>query len=164
MDTIRVMNAYDVMGYSPPDTAGKYMSRLLIDGESVGSKNLVLNHFTLYPGESTYLGSHPAPFEEVYYVLHGVGVLLLGGAEGQRYAVGPHTVAYIPSGMLHQITNTGEKPLEMLTMMPFHPEPGANSLYDARKREWGTSFRLVGNAVSKADPGEPGGKQEIRKE
>ena len=72
MDKLKVINAYDVEGYSPPGAEGKYMSRLLIDGESVGSNNLTLNHFTLYPGESTYLGSHPAPYEEVYYILSGV--------------------------------------------------------------------------------------------
>jgi mannose-6-phosphate isomerase-like protein (cupin superfamily) len=148
MSKPKVIDVDDVMGYSPPGAAGKYLSRLLIDGESVGSDNLVLNHFTLYPGESTYLGSHPAPYEEVYYILKGVGELLLGGPEGERYAVRPNMVAYIPSEMPHQITNVGDVPLEMLTMMPFHPKPGANTLYDDRKRQWGTSFRLAGDAVS----------------
>ncbi|MBI2844097.1 MAG: cupin domain-containing protein [Armatimonadetes bacterium] len=142
MDKLKVINTYDVEGYSPPGAEGKYMSRLLIDGESVGSNNVVLNHFTLFPGESTYLGSHPAPYEEVYYILGGTGMLLLGGPDGERHDVSAHTVAFIPCGTLHQITNVGDKPLEMLTMMPFHPELGANSLYDERKREWGTSFRL----------------------
>ena len=148
VDKLKVIHVHDVMGYSPPGAAGKYVSRLLIDEESVGSKNLVLNHFTLYPGQSTYLGSHPGPYEEVYYILSGVGVLLLGGPDGDRYPVSSHTVAYIPSGMPHQLTNVGVEPLEMLTMMPFHPEPGANPLYDERKREWGTSFRQVGSAAS----------------
>jgi oxalate decarboxylase/phosphoglucose isomerase-like protein (cupin superfamily) len=161
MSKRNVINVHDVVAYSPPGAASKYMSRLLIDGESVGSENLVLNHFTLYPGESTYLGSHPAPYEEVYYILNGVGELLLGGPDGDRHRVAPHTVAYIPSEMPHQITNLGDEPLEMLTMMPFHPRPGANSLYDERKREWGTSFRLAGAplAASNASDGSRGTKK-----
>jgi mannose-6-phosphate isomerase-like protein (cupin superfamily) len=163
MSKPKVINVGEVMGYSPPGAAGKYLSRLLIDGESVGSNNLVLNHFTLYPGESTYLGSHPAPYEEVYYILNGVGELLLGGPAGDRYSVGPNMVAYIPCEMPHQIMNVGDEPLEMLTMMPFHPKPGANSLYDDRKREWGTSFRLTGDAVSVAGSGKSDGKHETEK-
>ena len=145
---LNVINVPSVVGFSPPDAAGKYESRLLIDGESVGSSNLVLNHFTLYPGESTYAGSHPTPYEEVYYILGGVGELVLGGPDGERHRVSSNTVAYIPSGMVHQIANVGREPLEMLTMMPFHPKPGANTLYDERKRQWGTSFRQVAGAAS----------------
>jgi mannose-6-phosphate isomerase-like protein (cupin superfamily) len=136
-----VIRVRQVVGYSPPGDQGKYMSRMLVDGESVGSKNLVLNHFTLFPGQKTYKGSHPAPYEEVYYILRGKAVLSLGGTDGERYDVGPDTVAYIPCTMEHQLENVGEEPLEMLTMMPLHPEPGVNELYDERKREWGTSFR-----------------------
>ncbi|MHB9038218.1 MAG: cupin domain-containing protein [Armatimonadota bacterium] len=143
MKKSKVINTYDVVGYSPAGAERKYLSRLLIDGESVGSTNLVLNHFTLYPGESTYMGSHPGPYEEVYYILNGTGTLTLGDPDGDQYDVCPHTVAYIPCCTKHRITNVGDEPLEMLTMMPFHPEPGANELYDARKQEWGTSFKQV---------------------
>jgi len=141
MDKPRVIRAHEVVGYSAPGDEEKYVSRLLVDGESVGSNNLVLNHFTLYPGESTYVGVHPDPCEEVYYILSGKGVLTLGGPNGEQYEVCKHTVAYIPWGTKHQITNVGDDPLEMLTIMPFHPQPGANTLYDARKRDWGTSFK-----------------------
>lgn len=162
MNKQKVIKVYDVEGYSPSGAEDKYMSRLLVDGESVGSTNLVLNHFTLFPGESTYPGSHPVPFEEVYYILSGVGELLLGDP-GDRYTVTSHTVAYIPSETLHQITNIGDEPLEMLTMMPFHPKEGANSLYDARKQEWGTSFRLVGDTSSPAAISATGGAQQAMK-
>ncbi len=104
MDKRRVIKVAEVMGYSPREAKGKYVSRLLVDGQSVGSSNLVLNHFTLYPGQSTYLGSHPAPYEEVYYILSGVGELLLGDPNGDRYSVSSHTVAYIPGGTPHQMS------------------------------------------------------------
>jgi mannose-6-phosphate isomerase-like protein (cupin superfamily) len=139
----RVINVSDVVGYSPPGDENSYVSRMLIDGQSVGSKNLIVNHFTLLPGHSTYLGRHPAPYEEVYYILAGEGVLVLGSEEAERYEVRPHTIAYISDETDHQLINTGSEPLEMLTLMPFHPTPGANTLYDERIREWGTSFRQI---------------------
>jgi quercetin dioxygenase-like cupin family protein len=52
--------------------------------------------------------------------------------------------AFIPAGTVHELVNTGDGALEMLTMMPFHPVPGVNSVYDARKKEWGTSFKEEG--------------------
>ncbi len=137
-----VVDVRKVIGFSPAEHRGHWISRLLIDGESVGSKNLVLNHFTLLPGQRTYPGSHPDPYEEVYYILSGTGLLTLGGSGGERHEMRPHMTAYIPSGMLHELVNTGDAALEMLTMMPFHPTPGVNSVYDARKMEWGTSFKV----------------------
>ena len=144
MEKQRVVRVYDVVGFTPAGAKGKYVSRLLVDGESVGSKNLVVNHFTLRTGQKTYPGQHPSPYEEVYYVLRGRGILTLGGTKkGERYDLNPDTVAYIPCGVEHQIENKGKKALEIITIMPFHPTPGANTLYDERKREWGTSFRLI---------------------
>ena len=140
-----VVDVRTVAGYSPPEHRAHWVSRLLVDGESVGSRNLVLNHFTLLPGQRTYPGSHPDPYEEVYYILSGRGTLTLGGEGGEVHELGPHMAAYIASGMLHELANSGEAPLEMLTMMPFHPTPGVNSVYDARKKEWGTSFKVVEN-------------------
>lgn len=139
----RVIRVRDVVPFAPAGEENKYCSRLLVDGESVGSKNLVVNHFTLRRGQQTYAGRHPAPYEEVYYILRGKGTLILGGAKGRRYKLGPDTIAYIPAGASHQLKNTGKRDLEMITFMPFHPAPGVNTLYDERKRKWGTSFKLA---------------------
>ena len=138
-----VINAKKVMGFSPTGNENNYISRLLIDDQSVGSRNLVMNHFTLLPGKSTSPGSHPSPFEEVYYILRGKGLLTLGGEKGVQYEVTADTAAYIPCDTVHELKNIGEEPLVMLTMMPFLPTPGANGLYDERKKQWGTSYREV---------------------
>jgi len=138
-----IVKVCDVAGFSPRDGRGKYVSRLLIDAEGVGSKSLVVNHFTLLSNSKTDPGSHPALYEEVYYILRGKAVLTLGGTEGLRYELGPDTAAYIPGGMEHQIENIGEEPLEMITIMPFQMKPGVNTIYDERKRKWGTSFKLI---------------------
>ena len=135
----KVIRVKDVAGYSPSGDEEKYMSRLLIDGDNGGSERLIVNHFTLMPGQKTYSGTHPEPYEEVYYILRGEGILRIGGLESETHEVYADTIAYIPAGEEHQLENIGKQPLEMLTMMPLHLEPGANTLYDARKRDWGTT-------------------------
>ena len=138
-----VINVRNVMPFVPDDAVGTYESRLLVDDESAGSRNLVMNYFTLLPGRGTYAGSHPPPYDEVYYILRGRGVLTIGGAEGRRHAMTPDSLAFIPAGAIHQLENTGDEPLDMLTMMAHLPAPGVNGLYDERKAKWGTSFREI---------------------
>ncbi|MDB5059566.1 MAG: hypothetical protein JWO59_3038, partial [Chloroflexi bacterium] len=58
----------------------------------------------------------------------------------------PGMVAFIPSETNHGLENTGPDDLVLLTMMPHQPVPGANSVYDARKTAWGTSFKLEESA------------------
>ena len=139
----RVIHAQDVAPFSPPGAEHDFESRLLIDDQSVGSKNLVMNYFTLQPGRTTYASAHPPPYDEVYYVLRGTGLLTLQGRPDFRREMGPDTLAFIPAGTIHQMENTGTEPLDMLTIMPLLPEPGVNTLYDERKKKWGTSFRLI---------------------
>lgn len=144
MQKKKVFRAKEVAGYSPSGYEGTFVSRLLIDGEGVGSQNIMLNVFTLMPGQKTSPGSHPIPYEEVYYVLRGKGIVKLGGVTGEQYALCEDTVVYIAGGEEHELENTGEEPLELVTVMPFHPTPGVNPLYDGRMRDWGTSFLMVG--------------------
>jgi mannose-6-phosphate isomerase-like protein (cupin superfamily) len=114
----------------------------LVDQESVGSKRLTVNHFTLKPGKSTGAGSHPEPYDELYYVLHGHARLRLGDPP-ETFDIEPGTVAFIPAGTSHALDNTGTEDLEILTVMPEQLVQGANPLYDARLQAWGTSFRLI---------------------
>lgn len=143
MERKLVFHAYQVMPFSPPEAAGAFESRLLVDRESVGSANLVVNHFTLKPGGSTETGKHPSPYDEVYYVLRGRGVVRLGEPP-KASVVGPNTIVFIPNGTLHCLENTGTEDLEMLTIMPGPIVQGVNPVYDERLRTWGTSFRLAG--------------------
>ena len=137
-----VFNAKDVVGFSPAGYEDSYVSRLLIDPESVGSQRLVLNFFTLSPGKNTEPGSHPAPFDEIYYILRGRGILYLN-ASRDTYNLESDTVAFIPSGTIHWLLNPGTTDLEMITIMPGPLAEGANPLYDDRKRRWGSSFKLA---------------------
>ena len=137
-----VFRVSEVAGFSPHGSENDYVSRLLIDRESVGSTSLVVNHFTLKPGKSTEPGKHPHPYDEVYYVLRGCGLLQLGSAP-EIFALEPDTIAFIPSETLHCLINTGTVDLDLVTVMPQQLVEGANALYDERIRRWGTSFRLA---------------------
>lgn len=136
-----VFEAYDVEGFSLPGAEGTFLSRLLIDKEGVGADSFVINHFTLKPGKSTELGSHPHPYEEAYYILSGTGRVQLGEPP-EEHAVGPNSVVFIPGGTQHAIENLGTSDMEILTVMAAPLKEGVNSVYDGRLKEWGTSFKL----------------------
>jgi mannose-6-phosphate isomerase-like protein (cupin superfamily) len=54
---------------------------------------------------------HNQEQEEVYFVLEGTGEMCLGE---ERQVLSAGQAAYIPSGVFHQLTNIGDKPLRML--------------------------------------------------
>lgn len=138
-----VFRTRDVAGFSPRGAEDSYVSKLLIDKESVGSTSLVVNYFALKPGKRTEPGGrHPDPYDEVYYVLRGRGLLRLGDPP-EVFELEPDTVAFIPSGTAHSLDNTGTEDLELITVMPGQLVEGVNTVYDERRRTWGTSFRLV---------------------
>ena len=139
----RVMNVADVVPFSLPGWEGKFESRLLVDRDALGSEKLTVNHFTLKVGQKTPLGSHGAPYDEVYYVLRGRAILTIADPDATQYDVGPGTVACIPAECNHQIETVGTEDLEIITIMPGNPEPGINAVYDQRREKWGTSLRLV---------------------
>ena len=139
-----VFNVKQVAGFSPPGAEDTFVSRMLVDRESVGSNNLVMNHFTLKAGRATEPGTHPDPYDELYYVLRGRARLKLGDAP-DVFDIEPGTVAFIPAGTAHSLDNTGDEELEILTVMAGQLVEGANAIYDARLRAWGTSFKLVGD-------------------
>jgi len=134
-----VFNIKNVANFSPEGYEDVFVSRMLIDSESVGSEKLVMNYFALKPGKKTDQGSHPAPFDEVYYVLRGRGIVYLGESQN-AYEIEPDSVVFIPHNTLHYVVNNSPDELEMITIMPGPMEEGVNSVYDARKKKWGRSF------------------------
>ena len=90
-----VFHAQQVEGFSPRGFENDFMSRMLVDQESVGSQRLVMNYFSLKPGKSTDAGKHPAPYDEIYYVLRGQGTVYLG-VEQEPFDIAADTVVFIP--------------------------------------------------------------------
>ena len=54
---------------------------------------------------------HSQEQEEIYYIVEGTGEMCLG-EEKRRVTAGQ--AVYIPGGVFHQLTNTGETPLKMI--------------------------------------------------
>ena len=52
---------------------------------------------------------HNHPTEEVYIFTHGEGFVTV---DGQKYAVGPGDVAYIPPNAMHSVINEADAPLQ----------------------------------------------------
>ena len=73
-------------------------------------KNQTLAEARLPAGGSTK-PHHHVRTEEIYYVLAGRGLMLLGD---QTRQVGPGDAVAIPPGAVHQITNTGTGQLKFL--------------------------------------------------
>ena len=139
----KVVKVSEIMGFSPAESKGDYISRLLIESEGVGSSKLMVAHGTMKPGKAPLnAGVHPYPYDEAYYILRGKGRVEFGKGSKESYDVGPDTAVFIPAGTIHKIINTGIEDLEFLGIWPIMPtEEGVNSVCDERKRAWGTSFR-----------------------
>ncbi len=136
-----VFNVSDVTGFSPVDYKDAFVSHMLVDQESVGSERVVMNYFVLRPGKHTDPGSHPVPFDEIYYILHGRGILYFNESHEPHDLI-PDTVCFIPGGTIHSVVNPGSVDLVMITVMPGPITEGVNSVYDERKEQWGSSFKL----------------------
>ncbi len=136
-----VIKTDDVEGFSIPGDEDIYVSKLLIDKESVGSKRTSMSYFMLKPGKSTEPGVHPCPFDEVYFIVKGKGIVYLGN-DKEEYEVSANTTVFIPCGLKHGLKNTGKTNLELLGIFAQQFKKGANGIYDERKRIWGTSFKL----------------------
>ena len=83
----------------------------LVGGASpIQATHFAIGNVTLDP-KGGQVPWHCQEQEEVYFILEGTAEMCLG-QERQTLAAGQ--AVYIPSGVFHQVTNLGEKPLRML--------------------------------------------------
>ena len=136
-----VVNAGRVMPFSPPGAEDIYVSKMLLDKDNCGSQRLQVNHGVVKPGQSLPGAAHPAPYDEIYYVLSGRATLRM---DGEDYDLEKDSVVFIPAGTFHALTNESQtEEFVIVTIWPGTPEPGANEVYDTRKEAWGTSYREI---------------------
>lgn len=84
----------------------------LINPAVVGceSRRLTLGHTTIYPTGSTTGHAH-SDMEEVYYVVSGKGVMVVGE---DRYEVSGGDALYVPPGEFHTTEQRGNAPLVLV--------------------------------------------------
>ncbi|MEW6355940.1 MAG: cupin domain-containing protein [Planctomycetota bacterium] len=81
--------------------------------EKSGAQKFVMRHFEIAPGGHT--PQHEHAWEHEVFILSGEG--LLTSIEGDK-AFRAGDFIFVPPGELHQFRNAGEKPVEMLCLIP----------------------------------------------
>lgn len=83
----------------------------LVGGASpIQAKNFCLGYVTLDPNGGQ-VPWHNQDQEEVYFIVEGTGEMCLGD---ERQILTSGQAVFIPSGVFHQLTNIGDKPLMMM--------------------------------------------------
>ena len=82
----------------------------LIDSGNSPSKRLAMGHTTIYPTGTTTGHTHEDR-EEVYFVISGEGIMVIGE---DRFPIKPGDGLYVPPGVFHTTIQTGNLPLTVL--------------------------------------------------
>jgi mannose-6-phosphate isomerase-like protein (cupin superfamily) len=97
-----------IAGRSYP--AGRRTQNLVGGASPIQAKNFSLGFVTLEPSGGQ-VPWHNQEQEEVYFIVDGTGEMCLGK---ERRTVQGGQAVYIPSGVFHQLTNTGPAPMRMI--------------------------------------------------
>ena len=96
--------------------------KILLAPDKEGVNELTLSYVTIPPGGHTDTHTHDRP--ELLYIISGKG-LSKGGDE--LVEVGPDTAIWVETDEPHELTNTGEEVLKLVTV--FVPPYPAETLY-----------------------------------
>ena len=77
------------------------------ENKNCDSRRLTLGHTTIYPTGTTTGHSHD-DMEEVYYVVMGKGIMIVGDDE---YEIEQGDALYVPPGLFHTTKQRGNSPL-----------------------------------------------------
>jgi quercetin dioxygenase-like cupin family protein len=91
-------------------------SRMLVTDRNVGGNRGSLGYSVFTPGTTLAPVRHET--EEFAYVVSGRGELLL---DDRALAFGPGDALYVPSGVWHSVSNTGDEDAIMVFGFP-HPD------------------------------------------
>ncbi|MGZ5180605.1 MAG: cupin domain-containing protein [Ramlibacter sp.] len=104
----------------PTDTPFPGVRHATWAGSAEGLRSLSLWRQSMAPGGATPPHSHAC--EEIVLCLAGRGEVEI---DGRRHAFGPSQTLVLPAGVLHQIFNTGDEPLETTAVLAATPAPVA---------------------------------------
>ena len=92
-------------GIRVPDICGTAVE--LINNTTTGSTKVSLAKLIVGPGQKSQRHYHKET-EEIYYILSGGGRVAIGD---ESFGIGPGSAIFLPTGMAHEIHNTGEEEL-----------------------------------------------------
>lgn len=82
----------------------------LVDPKDSPSRRLTMGHTTIYPTGTTTGHTHD-DMEEVYFVISGEGIMVVGEDE---FEIKPGDGLYVPPGVFHTTYQKGNQPLSVL--------------------------------------------------
>ena len=103
-----IADLQQIAGRSYP--ARRHTQNLVGGASPIQAANFSMGHVTLEPNGGQ-VPWHNQLQEEIYFIVEGAGEMCLGE---ERRAVGAGQAVWIPPGVCHQLTNTGEKPMRMI--------------------------------------------------
>jgi mannose-6-phosphate isomerase-like protein (cupin superfamily) len=87
------------------------LTQNIVGGTSpIQATNFCMGHVTLEP-RGGQVPWHNQEQEEIYFIVEGRGEICLGE---ERQDIRTGQAVYIPSGVFHQLTNTGDTPMRMI--------------------------------------------------
>ncbi|NCC63538.1 MAG: cupin domain-containing protein [Spirochaetia bacterium] len=89
------------------------VSKQVLVGPAQGWDSHVMRLFTLKSGGKA--PHHAHPWQHIIYALEGEGNLMM---DGKDYPLNPHSVAYVPADIIHQISNRGETDFVFICIVP----------------------------------------------
>ena len=120
---MKLVRACEEAGVTITDPYRRTIKILLApDKEEV--PEIMLSHVTIPPGGHTDYNEHDRP--ELIYVVAGTGI---SKCEGEDVEIGPDTAMWILAGEKHEVRNTGDEPIIIVTV--FVPGYTAESAYGA---------------------------------
>jgi mannose-6-phosphate isomerase-like protein (cupin superfamily) len=103
-----ISNLSEIAGRQYP--ARRRTQNLVGGAAPIQAKNFSLGNVVLEPNGGQ-VPWHNQEQEEIYFVVEGTGEMCLGE---ERRPLCTGQAVYIPSGVFHQLTNTGDIPLRMI--------------------------------------------------
>ncbi len=89
------------------------VARMVLTGRFLESMEFFA-HAVVPPGNK--LEEHIDPFEEIYFILKGSGLMRVGEEEKN---VKERDAVWIPAGDIHSLKNTGEETLEIIVIAAY---------------------------------------------
>lgn len=89
------------------------VTKQVLVGPKQGWDSHVMRLFTLKQGGKA--PHHAHPWQHIIYALEGEGNLMM---DGKDYPLHPHTTAYVPQDIIHQISNAGEGNFVFICIVP----------------------------------------------
>ncbi|NBK20751.1 MAG: cupin domain-containing protein [Spirochaetia bacterium] len=93
-------------------SSNKVTKQVLV-GPNQGWEDHVMRMFTL--GKEGFSSRHAHPWQHIIYVVEGEGMLFM---DGKDYPLKAGTTAYVPSEILHQLSQSGEEPFVFICIVP----------------------------------------------